>query len=149
MPSHTTKIGDAEIVSLSDGHIHFQPSDFFPSIEPGEWETHADQLAPGGLIRMNIGSFAVHAGGKTALIDTGLGEGDHPFDNSEWGLLASDMASKGIGREEIDAVIITHLHRDHVAGTPSARRGRSFRTFPTRATTFQRRTGTPSRAGRA
>ncbi len=114
MPDYSVKVGDAQIISVSDGHIHFAPSDFFPSVESSEWDAYADQLTPDGLIRMNVGSFVIRVGDDVALVDTGLGEGDHPFDNSEWGLLASDMAGKGVSPDEITAVIITHLHRDHV-----------------------------------
>jgi glyoxylase-like metal-dependent hydrolase (beta-lactamase superfamily II) len=111
---HTIRVGEARITSVTDGHIHFQLSDFFPSIDPSEWTPYRDQLTDEGLIRMNVGSFVVTLGGHTCLIDTGLGEGDHPFDNSEWGLLAADMADKGIAREDVDTVVISHLHRDHV-----------------------------------
>ena len=114
MPDYSLRFGDAEIISVSDGHIHFAPSDFFPSVDSSEWDAYADQLTPDGLIRMNVGSFVIRVGDDVALVDTGLGEGDHPFDNSEWGLLAADMESKGIVPDEITMVVITHLHRDHV-----------------------------------
>lgn len=114
MAEHTIRVGDASITSVTDGHIHFQPSDFFPSIEQSEWDPYRELLTPDGLIRMNVGSFVVSLGDHTCLIDTGLGEGDHPFNNSEWGLLAADMESKGIKKEDVDTVVISHLHRDHV-----------------------------------
>ena len=114
MQDHTIRVGGARITSVTDGHIHFETSDFFPSIDPTEWAPYSDQLTPDGLIRMNVGSFIVRVGDHVCLIDTGLGEGDHPFENSEWGLLGADLAGKGIGREEVDTVVITHLHRDHV-----------------------------------
>ncbi len=111
---HTIRVGDAFITSVTDGHIHFRTSDFFPSVDAAQWEPYGDQLTADGMIRMNVGSFVVRVGGSACLIDTGLGEGDHPFENSQWGLLAADMAAKGIRREEIDTVVMTHLHRDHV-----------------------------------
>ena len=114
MPNYSVKVGDAEIISVSDGHIHFAPSDFFPSVDASEWVPYADQLTEDGLILLNVGSFVIRVGDDVALVDTGLGEGDHPFDNSEWGLLIADMASKGISPDEVNKVIITHLHRDHV-----------------------------------
>ena len=114
MPGYSVTVGDAEIISVSDGHIHFAPSDFFPSVESSEWDAYADLLTYDGLIRMNVGSFVIRVGDDVALVDTGLGEGDHPFDNSEWGLLAADLAAKGISLDEINKVLITHLHRDHV-----------------------------------
>ena len=130
MPEYAIRVGNAEIISVSDGYIHFQPSDFFPSVDAAEWERCADQLTDGGLIRLNVGSFAVRVGGRVSLVDTGLGEGDHPFDNSEWGLLAADMAAKGIGPDEIDDVIITHLHRDHVGWNIVEREGEPSPYFP-------------------
>ena len=114
MPDHTIRVGDAHIISVTDGHIHFATSDFFPSIEEDAWAPYRDQLTEDGLLRLNVGSFVVRIGDHATLIDTGLGEGDHPFENSEWGLLANDLAAKGVAASEIDAVFITHLHRDHV-----------------------------------
>ena len=130
MPEHAVRVGDARIISVTDGHIHFHPSDFFSPVEAAAWEPYAGQLTADGLIRLNVGSFVVRVGDRAALIDTGLGEGDHPFDNSQWGLLASDMAAKGIGADEIDCVIITHLHRDHVGWNMTARDGAPTPYFP-------------------
>ena len=130
MPDYTVRVGDAEIISVSDGHIHFAPSDFFPSVEYSEWDAYADHLTPDGLIRMNVGSFIIRVGDDVALVDTGLGEGDHPFDNSEWGLLAADLAAKGIAPDEINKVLITHLHRDHVGWNMVEKDGAPAPFFP-------------------
>ena len=130
MPEYAVRVGDAEIISVSDGHIHFHPSDFFPSVEADDWLPYADRLTADGMIRLNIGSFVIRVGGRAALVDTGLGEGDHPFDNSEWGLLAADLAAKGISPGEIDDVIITHLHRDHVGWNIVERDGAPSPYFP-------------------
>ena len=130
MADHTIRVGDARITSVTDGHIHFQPSDFFPSIDASEWTPYQDQLTDEGLIRMNVGSFVVTLGDRTCLIDTGLGEGEHPFDNSEWGLLAADMAGKGIAREDVDTVVISHLHRDHVGWNTVSSEGELVPYFP-------------------
>ena len=130
MTGYSVRIGDAEIISVTDGHIHFTPSDFFPSVDSGEWAAHSDQLTADGLIRMNVGSFVIRVGDDVALVDTGLGEGDHPFDNSEWGLLASDMAGKGISPDEVNTVIITHLHRDHVGWNMIEKDGARTPFFP-------------------
>ena len=130
MTEHSVRVGDAEIISVSDGYIHFRPSDFFPSVDASEWEAYPDELTPEGLIRMNVGSFVVRAGDSTALIDTGLGEGDHPFENSQWGLLAQDLDRSGVSREDVDTVVITHLHRDHVGWNMVADGDRMTPFFP-------------------
>ncbi len=114
MSAHSVRIGSAEIIAVSDGHLHFATNDFFPSVAKEDWSPYTDMLTPEGLIRLNVGSFVVRIGSRASLIDTGLGAGDQPFDNAAWGLLGADMTSKGIRREDIDTVIMTHLHRDHV-----------------------------------
>ena len=64
MADHTIRVGDARITSVTDGHIHFQPSDFFPSIDASEWTPYQDQLTDEGLIRMNVGSCVVSLGSR-------------------------------------------------------------------------------------
>ena len=59
-----------------------------------------------GFIHPRYGSIVLRSRGKVILVDTG--------DGSPNGDLLRDMRGKGINPGEIDLVIITHLHRDHV-----------------------------------
>ena len=63
---------------------------------------------------MNLGCFLLRSEGKTLLIDTGLGIDTGHLDTLDMGLLLTDMQAKGISRDEVDVVGITHLHIDHV-----------------------------------
>lgn len=114
MPEFSTTVGNVEIMSLSDGHIQFPPSDFFPSIEPNEWEPYKEMLTPEGRLNLNMASFLMRSGGKTVLVDTGLGGDSSTFDFASSGKLMNDFKAKGVSPDEIDIVMITHLHRDHV-----------------------------------
>ncbi len=48
----------------------------------------------------------MRSGGKLIIVDTGLQAPD--------GILMEDMKAKGVNREEVDLVVFTHLHPDHV-----------------------------------
>ncbi len=114
MPNYTTKVGNVEIVALSDGSIHFAPSDFFPTIPQEAWNPYREEFTPEGEIVMNLGCFLLRSEGKTMLIDTGLGIDTGHLETLDMGRLLIDMHEKGIRRDEVDIVGITHLHIDHV-----------------------------------
>ncbi|MEU7988150.1 MBL fold metallo-hydrolase [Streptosporangium canum] len=56
--------------------------------------------------------------GRTVLVDTGIGPEDSPA--ASWapvpGVLGAELARVGVSPEEVDAVVITHLHSDHASG---------------------------------
>ena len=39
MPAKKINVGSVEVMSLSDGHLDFDPCVFFPSVEKDLWET--------------------------------------------------------------------------------------------------------------
>ena len=114
MPDYTTTVGNVEIVALSDGRIRFAPSDFFPTIAEEAWTPYRDNLTPEGDMIMNLGCFLLRSEGKTLLIDTGLGIDTGHLEAPVSGALLDDMRAKGVKRDEVDIVAITHLHIDHV-----------------------------------
>ena len=123
-------VGNVEITSLSDGTITFSPREFYPSVAEEAWEPYRDQMTPEGLLSLNVGSFVLRSGGKTVLVDTGLGQGQSRFGDAASGLLLESFAARSISVEEIDMVVTTHLHGDHV-GWNLAREGDTYRpTFP-------------------
>ena len=114
MPEHSVTIGNVRITSLSDGHLQFTTKELFPSVPEEAWAPYRDQLTADGRIAMNIGAFVLRSDGKTIIVDTGLGTSAEGFQDALTGLLLKDMKAKGVRPAEIDMVLITHLHRDHV-----------------------------------
>ena len=114
MPLHKVTIGNVEVVSLSDGRLEFSAKEFFPSVPDEAWEPYRDELTSEGKLAMNLGTFLLRSDGKTVLVDTGLGEISQGFQEAVGGLLLKDMRGKGIRPDQVDMVVITHLHRDHV-----------------------------------
>ena len=114
MSGHRLQIGNVEVLALSDGRLQFFPSEFFPTVSEADWEPYRDQLEADGSIVLNVGSFLLRSDGRTVLVDTGLGESSEGMPNAVSGLLLKDMADNGVRPDEVDMVVVTHLHRDHV-----------------------------------
>src|SRR6266566_3789317 len=140
MASNVVKVGDVEIMMLSDGMLEFDPCNFFPTIPEDNWKAYESHLHE-HKVRFNLGSYLIRAGGRTVLIDTGLGPRPAETPDAPWGQLMNDFKDKGVAPEAIDMVVMTHLHRDHIGWNLKAEAGKYAPTFPARATGCRRRTG--------
>ena len=114
MAGNRVTVGDVEIISLSDGSLAFDLCNFFPTIPEESWQPYQDLLTPEHQVRFNLASFLVRSDGKTILVDTGMGPKPAGAPETPWGELMGDMEAHGVKPEEIDMVVMTHAHRDHV-----------------------------------
>ncbi len=81
-----------------------------------EW-LHPHYATPDGKQRMNFQGFVVQAPGRVIVVDSCIGAGrQRDFDvfcDLPEGFL-EDLESLGMTREDVDTVMCTHLHFDHV-----------------------------------
>ena len=106
MGDYRAKVGDVEMVSLTDGQGEGVATDVFPASAIDIWRSEYPELLDGDLIHPRFGSVALRSSGRLVVIDTGM--------NGPDGALLDDMAAKGIDRGAVDLVVTTHLHPDHV-----------------------------------
>ena len=106
MGDYRAKVGDVEMVSLTDGQGEGVATDVFPASAIDIWRSEYPELLDGDLIHPRFGSVALRSSGRLVVIDTGM--------NGPDGALLGDMAAKGIDRDAVDLVVTTHLHPDHV-----------------------------------
>ena len=108
------KVGDVEVVSLIDGIARRPLGEEFVKNAPLA-EVRA-LLASQGLatdyIDVPFTPFLVIAGGRKILMDTGLGD----FGGPNAGKLLDHLRAAGIQPGEIDTVLISHYHGDHING---------------------------------
>lgn len=109
--------GDIKATVISDGQIAFPA---YPAYAPGqtEGEVHASMRAnglepPNYLLDAN--SLLLDTGTRKILIDTGWG----PF-APEVGHLANNLRLAGIRPNDIDTIVLSHIHPDHVGGLRDA-----------------------------
>jgi len=118
------------------------PADFlFPSVTAENLKTAAAILPAGhvdfatGDILLAIQSHLIRFAGKTILVDTCVGEHKSRPLRAEWNQRSgtrylSNLAAAGCRPEQIDFVMCTHLHADHVGWNTRLESGRWGPTFP-------------------
>lgn len=114
----SVKVGNVEIISLLDMAFAFPLAAAFPSIEADAWapykELYPEMFGSGEEFATNAQCYALRAGDRTILVDTGTGP-QGPAGQA--GNLLPDMRSKGVDPESVDTVVFTHLHFDHTGWT--------------------------------
>ena len=126
--ANSFKIGDLEVLVVSDGMARAPGTMYFQGTTPEQWEPHKRWLDHAGNVEFPFTCFLVRSGGRRVLIDTGLGQVN--MMGFTGGSLLAELASAGVKPEEIDTVFITHLHVDH-CGTVAHVEGESARpAFP-------------------
>ena len=106
MANHTIKVGNVEMVSLKDALATRSPVDTFPGSTIEEWREFPELLTADEEISSRVGTTAIRSGGKLLIVDTGL--------QLPGALLLDEMKEKGVDRDAVDLVVLTHLHPDHV-----------------------------------
>jgi len=129
MPSNVIRVGNVEIMALSDGKLEFDLCNFFPTIPEDNWTPYEAHLHD-HKVRFNLGSYLIRADSRTILIDTGLGPRPADTPDVPWGELLRDFEANGVRTDEVDMVVMTHLHRDHVGWNLMADGGKYRPTFP-------------------
>jgi glyoxylase-like metal-dependent hydrolase (beta-lactamase superfamily II) len=117
MSESRVTVGNVEIVSLTDTAMEFPWPMFFPAVNMAEMEAYRSQYPDcfgSGVFRTKAGCYAIRSQGKTVLCDTGIGPGPVEFLGGIRGRLLDDMRSKGVVPADVDIVVHTHLHPDHV-----------------------------------
>lgn len=112
---HRFKVGDIEIVSILDG-VRNVPLKASPTRSASLAEFQ-EALALDGLSRDEINSvfhpLLVRTGGRLVMIDTGNGPRSL---SAGTGLTAQRLAALGVDPKQIETVLISHFHGDHIGG---------------------------------
>ncbi|MBN9739992.1 MBL fold metallo-hydrolase [Amycolatopsis sp. A1MSW2902] len=90
-------------------------------------------FADGGSIRLHSHSFAFEKDGMKILVDTGIGNGKTRANPAWHGLdtgYLDALAAAGFAPDEVDLVLLTHLHADHVGWNTREQDGEWVPTFP-------------------
>ncbi|AGT23982.1 beta-lactamase domain protein [Klebsiella pneumoniae JM45] len=106
--------GDLTVTAVSDG-LMSAPLSLLSGISREEAEhlqRHSGLASPETIA---IGAYLIRGRGNTVLVDTGTGGA-----NGVGGELIANLARLGVGPEEIDAILLTHAHPDHIGGLLSA-----------------------------
>jgi glyoxylase-like metal-dependent hydrolase (beta-lactamase superfamily II) len=128
----SVRIGEVEVIALNDMTPPLRdPEDFFPDIPLADWGPHKEENLIEGKIQLYYACFALRTQGKIIMVDTGIGPGPHHHRGGHRGDLLHEMQLKGLDPEDVELVVHTHLHHDHIGWNVSGDGGSGFRaTFP-------------------
>ncbi len=143
------KIGAATAARIEESYEpNFNAVKFFPDWDPKVLQEHASWLSPGhydpasGFLKLSIHSWLLTVGGKRILIDTCVGNHKPRAARPLWDMqdrpYLSRLAAAGARPEDIDMVMCTHLHVDHVGWNTRLDNGRWVPTFPNARYVFSR-----------
>jgi glyoxylase-like metal-dependent hydrolase (beta-lactamase superfamily II) len=136
-----TRIGDFEVHRITEFEGAFiAPEVFFPDYDPAVLQTNPDMTGPRlidpatGKLVFSFHSFIVKTGRHTILIDSCIGNNKERPTRPQFHRLQSpfiaDLAKAGVAPEDVDYVMCTHLHWDHVGWNTRLENGRWVPTFP-------------------
>jgi len=106
------RLGSLVLQPVSDGLLRLDPSSIFADAAPEEWRPRV-QLDAEGRIDLGLNCLLATVGDRRILVDTGYGP--RP-DNPSVGHLAESLAELGLQPADIDTVVVSHPHGDHIGG---------------------------------
>jgi glyoxylase-like metal-dependent hydrolase (beta-lactamase superfamily II) len=122
------KVGDYEVTAVTDGANTIPLPEKF--VANASKDQVAAELAKHHLdpakVTIPFTPIVINTGSKLILIDTGYGEAAGAKPGATSGLAGANMKAAGIDRKDIDVVIISHFHGDHVTGLLDAEKKLAF-----------------------
>ena len=108
------KLGAMEVIALHDGALRRPLGEEFVTNAPLEQVKAllASQGLPTDYVDIPFTPFVIVAGGRRILMDTGFADNGPP----STGKLVANMAAAGLKPEDIDTIILSHYHGDHING---------------------------------
>ncbi len=144
-------LGDMTIARVLEMNTpDFDPFEFFPDTTPEDWEPHLHWLKPramdpiSGNLVFPMQSYVVRSKHHTILIDSCVGNHKERPLRPNWHqktdtTYIDGLAAHGLKPEDIDYVMCTHLHPDHVGWNTKLLDGRWVPTFPNAEYVFSRK----------
>ncbi|MER7233240.1 MBL fold metallo-hydrolase [Streptomyces olivaceus] len=141
MTADSITLGDVEITRVIEWSGPIRTARFIvPDSDEETWRRNRDWLEPDfwtpadDAYRCHIQTWVLRSEGKTILLDTGVGNGRERPQVPQFAGLQTDFLARlraaGVAPEDVDLVVNTHIHYDHVGWNTESRDGEWVPTFP-------------------
>ncbi|MBZ6200329.1 MBL fold metallo-hydrolase [Streptomyces olivaceus] len=141
MTADSITLGDVEITRVIEWSGPIRTARFIVRDSDEEtWRRNREWLEPDfwtpadDAYRCHIQTWVLRSEGKTILLDTGVGNGRERPQVPQFAGLQTDFLARlravGVAPEDVDLVVNTHIHYDHVGWNTESRDGEWVPTFP-------------------
>lgn len=133
------KVGSARVTSIVEAEtVGIPPMFFFPAATPEsilqhEWASE-HYIDAAGNVSLRVQAYVVETGGKLVVVDPCIGNGKKrmmPFWSEQNWPFMDRFRAAGFDPADVDLVVYTHLHVDHVGWGTHKVDDRWVPTFPT------------------
>ncbi|WP_226570883.1 MBL fold metallo-hydrolase [Mangrovibacter yixingensis] len=104
------QIGDFQITALSDGNMSAS-LDLLSGIEKADANIIQCSAGINKPDEIHINCYLIRGRGRIILVDAGTGSL-----NNMAGQLKENLATAGVSPDDVDTVLLTHCHPDHIGG---------------------------------
>jgi glyoxylase-like metal-dependent hydrolase (beta-lactamase superfamily II) len=125
MPHGSYRVGDVEVVALCDAVVEASRTleEAYPRVPLDAWPAlrteHPETVGHVGRWLLHVHAYLVRASGRTVLFDAGIGPPSGPA--FAWaaasGRLPGELSAAGAETSDVDLVVISHGHDDHLGWT--------------------------------
>jgi glyoxylase-like metal-dependent hydrolase (beta-lactamase superfamily II) len=113
---YAVRVGEIDVMVVSDGVLSLPGAMLGHNADPAvraAWLQ--DMFLPPDVLEWALNAVVVRSGGRTILIDAGIGV-DPGLDLQRAGRLVLRLEAAGIDLASVTDVVLTHMHMDHIGG---------------------------------
>jgi glyoxylase-like metal-dependent hydrolase (beta-lactamase superfamily II) len=123
------QVGELTVTYLPDGMVQLKPTGFYPETTAEDWARSGQYLDSAGFLTASSGALLIERGERAMLVDSGYGPMSVPANPANpvlgkisGGDLLTSLAAGGRKPADIESIVFSHLHMDHVgwAALPAA-----------------------------
>lgn len=118
-PVYRRRVGDIVVTAVSDGTLE-RTHEMMLNVPEDEARRHLAAAGRSSFI-LSVNAFLIHSGGRLALVETGSGN----YLGPSAGHLLANLRAAGVHADEIDTILLTHMHPDHSAGLTDLATGKA------------------------
>lgn len=141
----TVELGNVSVTRITHfSHWSLPAAEFLPGSDPELWAANRSWLAPAhwepteGRVGIVVQSWLLRSAGAVIIVDTGLAAQTARAGVPAGASLPDALAAAGVTPEEVDLVVCTHLHADHVGWNTRIEGGERVPAFPRARYLFSR-----------
>ena len=113
---YALKVGAIDVMVVSDGVLPIPAATLAHNVDPAVLTHWLDnQFLPPDMLEWALNVIVVRSGGRTILIDAGIGA-DPGLNLPRAGKLVQRLQAAGIDLASVTDVVLTHMHMDHCGG---------------------------------